>query len=186
MVLQMHRVDFLMGLAILLLPFKVVFVGNTVLPGSTHPLNTLQPPSPGALVGISSYTWSASDGSLSSTAGSSVSWTAPSSGSVTVSLVYGDACPALDATVECVVDIGAPACEYVYVAQTGEDGPGCGGPANPCRTLSGASGGIAKAVEIGSNHIRMTTGIYNEPNVIVMTNDLIIEGRYQISGGFVG
>ncbi|MBL0080808.1 MAG: hypothetical protein IPP53_17395 [Bacteroidetes bacterium] len=158
--------------------------GNTVLPGTVHILNTLQPPTVGAVANLTGYTWAVSGGgTLSATSGSSVTFTAPTTPATsTITLTYNDGCGAADATVACIIQTGSPPCDFVYVAPSGTDNINCGGPDNPCRTLSGAQGAIIKA--IGSrNYIKMAVGTYTEPNIVNLSTDLIIEGRYTINSG---
>lgn len=158
--------------------------GNTVLPGTNHTLSTLQPPSIGAVANLSGYTWAVSGGgSLSSTSGSSVTFTAPTTAATsTITLTYNDGCGAADVSVVCIIQTGSPACDYIYVAPSGTDNINCGGPDNPCRTLSNTNGGLAK-VSGSRNYIRMANGAYTEPNIVDLATGIIIEGRYEISGG---
>lgn len=161
--------------------------GNTVLPGTQHTLSALLPPSPGAIANETGFTWSISSGggSLSTTTGSSTVFTAPTvPGATVISLTYHDACAAADAVSTCTIQTGSPACDFIYVAPppTGNDNINCGGPDNPCATLSSANGAIAK-VSSTRNYIRMAVGSYSEPNIVNLSDNLIIEGRYTVSGG---
>ncbi|MBK8672874.1 MAG: hypothetical protein IPN93_07770 [Bacteroidetes bacterium] len=136
------------------------------------------------MANLTGYTWAVGGGgTLSATSGSIVTFTAPTTPATsTITLTYNDGCGAADAIVACIIQTGSPACDFVYVAPSGTDNINCGGPDNPCRTLSGAQGAIIKAT--GSrNYIKMAVGTYTEPNIVNLSTDLIIEGRYTINGG---
>lgn len=154
--------------------------GGTVSSGQTVPLSVLLPPTPGHVTNAT-YAWTSASGSLSSSSGSSVNWTAPATqGATTVSVTYNFGCPS-PATVVCNTTVSDPACEYIYVSPSGTDNTACGGPATPCRTLTNTNGALAK-VSGATNYIRMANGSYTEPGTIEMSSNLIIEGRYVQTG----
>lgn len=51
--------------------------GSTVLPGSSHQLTVVSPPNPGAVLGLTGYTWSANGGSPTTRSSPNFTWTAP-------------------------------------------------------------------------------------------------------------
>jgi hypothetical protein len=157
--------------------------GNTILPSSSNVLNVLLPNAIGAVNNITTYSWAASGGTFSSTTGNPTTWTAPSvPGNYSITLTYIDACAETDAQTVCNVTVGSPACDYVYVSTTGTDDINCGGPDNPCRTLSGSSGAIVK-ISGSRNYVRMATGSYTEANIVDLITGITIEGRYTVSNG---
>lgn len=152
--------------------------GSTVLPGSTHLLTVVSPPNPGAVLGVTGYTWSASGGSPTTGSSPNFTWTAPvNPGSYTINLTYNDACPQPDAqTNACVVTVGSATCDFAYVAPYGEDSIYRGGPDNPYKTLE-----YTLTQLNGRKYIRMATGVYNEANPLNLENDLVIEGGYKVT-----
>lgn len=156
--------------------------GGTVLPNTVHALNALLPPAAGSANNITGYTWNlAGPGSISATTGTSIQFTAPSTpGTSTITLTYNNSCTNYQTT--CVINTGSEACDYVYVAPNGVNNPECGGPDNPCLTLSGTNGALAK-VSSSRNHIKMAVGIYDEQNIINLQSSLIVEGRYEVNSG---
>lgn len=156
--------------------------GNMVLPGTSHTLTTIQPPTVGAIAGLQGHSWAASGGTFNFTTNSSTVWTAPSTpGTYTIQVTYLDGCGNTQSPV-CTVNVGAPACDFVYVSPTGVNDPNCGGPSNPCANLTGPDGAIAK-FNSTRRHIKMEVGNYIEPNIITLQNDMIIEGRYVVTSG---
>lgn len=153
--------------------------GSTVLPGSTHSLTIVTPPTPGAVIGATGYTWSATGGSPTSFNGPIFSWTAPvNPGTYNINLTYNDACPQPDAVSNaCVVTVGSATCDFAYVATYGEDSVYSGGPDNPYKTLAYAISQLN-----GRKYIRMATGVYNETDVLQLENNLVIEGGYRVNG----
>ena len=150
-------------------PIQSGICGSTVLPGSVHALNTLQPPAVDAMANISSYAWSkfpatTDGGTLASSSGSSNSWTAPAlPGSVTITLEYQDACPAANQSVTCDVQVGSSDCDFVYVSPTGSNTGGIsgGGPSNPYLTLGYALSNLDERL-----HVRMENGFYSEASIL--------------------
>ncbi len=155
-------------------PVQSGICGSTVLPGSSHVLNVLLPPSPGAALGVTSYDWSATGGSPTTGSGSSFTWTAPTTaGTYNINLNYTDNCPQADAATTCVVNVGSPNCDFAYVATFGTDLISAGGPDNPYKTLTYALTQLG-----GRKYIRVAEGTYNE-NLITLQSDLTIEGGYR-------
>lgn len=156
--------------------------GGTVLPGTSYTLSTLQPPAVGAVTNIDNYEWSATGGTFSpSSSGAnltSVTWTAPNTpGSYTITVEYQDACGNV-ISADCQVNVAESDCDFTYVSPSGTDNVGCGGPGNPCRTLTGSNGALVK----NKKYIRMAIGNYTEPNIAELTTDMVVEGRYIQTG----
>jgi gliding motility-associated-like protein len=159
-------------------PIQSGICGSVVLPGSSHSLAALLPPSAGAVNGVT-FSWAATGGSFDNTTNSSVMWTAPTTpGNYTITLTYVDACGEPDAFTNCVVDVGSPNCDFAYVSTTGTDNVFAGGPDNPYRTLAYAISELN-----GRKYVRMAGGTYNETEVINMQDDLVIEGGYEFAAG---
>ncbi|MDZ4847155.1 MAG: immunoglobulin domain-containing protein [Chitinophagales bacterium] len=164
-------------------PILAGICNQTVLPGSVHTLTTLQPPSPGAVANLISpfYSWAASGGTASGS-GASFTWTAPTTqGTYNISVTYKSSCGDFSPSTSCAVTVGSPPCgDYLYVSSTGTDLNNfeCS-PGNPCRTVSYAINNV-----LGSRrYIRVSTGTFNEPNIVNMVTGLTIEGKYLVSGG---
>lgn len=156
--------------------------GNMVLPGTSHALSTLQPPTVGAIANLQGYAWTSSGGTFNFTTNPTATWTAPSTpGTYTIQVNYVDGCGNTQSPI-CTVNVGAPACDFVYMSPNGTDDANCGGPSNPCATLTGTNGALAK-VSTTRNHIKMEIGNYYESNIIELQNNLIIEGRYVVNNG---
>ncbi len=153
--------------------------GSTVLPGSTHVLGVLAPPTPGAVLGLSGYTWSASGGSPTSGSTPQFTWTAPvNPGTYNINLTYNDNCPQPDAQANvCVVNVGSATCDFAYVATYGVDSAYRGGPDNPYKTLLYAISQLN-----GRKYIRIANGVYNEVNPLQLATGLVIEGGYKVTG----
>jgi gliding motility-associated-like protein len=153
--------------------------GSTVLPGSTHSLGVLAVPNPGAVLGLTGYTWTASGGSPTNFNGQTFTWTAPvNPGSYTINLTYNDNCPQPDAQAgACVVNVGSATCDFAYVSTLGVDSSYRGGPDNPYQTLAYAISQLN-----GRKYIRMATGTYFETNVLQLEDNLVIEGGYRVNG----
>lgn len=147
-------------------------------------LNTIQSPTPGH-VANASYSWSATDGSPTTGTASSLSWTSPVTlGPETISLTYDFGCPG-PATVTCATTVSDPSCAFIYVAPAASGGANtatAGGPSNPCLTLTGTNGGLARAIATGSSHIKMLNGTYAETAIVDLVTDLTIEGGYSKTG----
>lgn len=155
--------------------------GGKVLPGSQHTLNTLQPPSVGAVNQITSYSWSASGGTISGS-GSSVAWTAPTTlGFYYLTVTYNSACGNFVSPV-CTVEVASPNCDFAYVRPSGSGGVDAvdrGGPDNPYATLAYAISQLG-----GRIHIRMATGTYSESLRVNIPSNVIIEGGYDAANGW--
>ncbi len=160
-------------------PVQSGICNSTVLPGTSHSLGTLQPPTIDAVTNVSSYSWSTTGGSLSSSTGSSISWTAPTaSGSYTITVQYIDGC-GVPSSSSCLVNVGAPDCDFVYVSQGGVNSAAAGGgPSSPYATIS-----YALANRGARNHIKVSNGIYTESSVVNLQSDVIIEGGYTNASG---
>ncbi|UPT68281.1 MAG: hypothetical protein M0D57_06455 [Sphingobacteriales bacterium JAD_PAG50586_3] len=149
--------------------------------GSVNTFSALLPPSVGAVANVT-YSWSVSAGTLSASTGNSTNWTVPTTAGIyTLTLTYVDGCGTTDITRTCNLTVGSPTCNYTYVAPAvsgGSDASGCGGPDNPCGTLSYAITNIGSA-----NHIKMLTGSYTQNSIVDIPNNIIIEGGYEKSAG---
>jgi hypothetical protein len=158
--------------------------GTTVTVGSSATV-TFQSSAFGDAVNTGTYTWSTTGGSVSNAGPGnfpSITWTAPNTpgGPYTISGTFLDDC-GNSYTASCQVTVAAPSCSYIYVSPSGTDDAVCGGPGNPCRTLTGTNGALTK-VTASDNYIRMENGAYTETGVANLSNNLIIEGRYVRSG----
>jgi len=155
--------------------------GQTVLPGSVNTLNTVVGPTPGAATNVT-YSWSASGGTFLST-GSTALWKAPTTPgpySITVTYIPNNGSCSSYSSAGCNVTVASPSCgDYKYVATTGLNNSGCGGPDNPCATVSYLIDNVLGA----SRYIRVASGNYDETGIINMVDNLVIEGKYTYSGG---
>lgn len=152
--------------------------GSQVASGQNVVFGTLLPPTAGHATNVSSYSWSAGGGSPLSGTGSTFSWTAPAAlGNQTVSLTYNFGC-ANPATVSCVTTVSDPSCAFVYVSPSGANNNTCGGPSNPCQTLSGTNGALERASVLGAQHIKMLNGNYSELSIIDLQTGITVEGGY--------
>lgn len=74
---------------------------------------------------------------------------------------------------------GAQVCDIVYVAPGGSTNSAtCGSPSNPCATLS-----VAWAKNPRPTYIKIQGGTYQETSVIDLTDNVVIDGGYVVSGG---
>ncbi|QQS30900.1 MAG: hypothetical protein IPM47_08250 [Sphingobacteriales bacterium] len=154
--------------------------GSTVSPGQVVTLNTLQPPSSGHVTNAS-YAWAVSGGSLSSSSGSSVNWTLPSTnGNYSVSVTYNFSGCSSPYTAVCTTTVGDPACDFIYVATTGTDIVGGGGPSNPFATLSFA---LSQAVANSISHIKVRNGNYTQSSILNLQSNIQIEGGFDVVSG---
>lgn len=152
--------------------------GSQVASGQNVVFGTLLPPTAGHATNVSSYSWSAGGGSPLSGTGSSFSWTAPAAlGGQTVSLTYNFGC-ANPATVSCATTVSDPSCAFIYVSPSGTNNVTCGGPSNPCQTLSGTNAALERASVTGAKHIKMLNGSYSELSIVDLQTGLTIEGGY--------
>ncbi|MBS1685967.1 MAG: gliding motility-associated C-terminal domain-containing protein [Bacteroidetes bacterium] len=153
--------------------------GSTVLPGSTHTLNVLTPPTVGALVGATGYNWTASGGSPTTGSTSTFTWTAPvNPGSYNINLTYLTACPPNVSANTCVVIVGSPTCDFAYIAPTGKDSVFAGGPDVPYKSIAYALTQLG-----GRTKIRLAVGTYNETVPLNIQNNLVFDGGYVINSG---
>ncbi len=151
--------------------------GSTVLPGSIHPLNTLQPPLPGAIANVTGYLWANTGGTLNASTGSNVVWAAPvAPGSYSITVTYQDNCPQPDAISICNVTVGSVNCDFAYVSTSGLDVISAGGPDNPYRSLT-----YALTQLNGRTHIRVAEGTYTE-GIIELQDNIVIEGAFRVTG----
>lgn len=164
-------------------PIQSPICGGSITPGQAVTLNTLQPPTAGHIAN-STYSWSASGGTLSSpTTNSSIVWTSPlTTGPQTITLTYTQGgCTSTQTT--CVTTVGDPSCNFVYVSQGGSDAvsyaDGGGGPGNPFASISYA----ISQVGTGIKHIKVANGNYFESQTIELKRDIIIEGGYKVVSG---
>ncbi len=157
--------------------------GATVLPGVGYDFDILRAPAAGAVINSTSYTWAATGGAtISPTNAAPTVITFPSSGSYTVSVTYGDACPAADAVSTCNVIVSQPACGAVYVATSADGGNDAnqGGPDGPVLTLTRAM--ALYAADNSRNTIRIAGGTYTETNIINLADNLVIDGCWEKTG----
>jgi gliding motility-associated-like protein len=153
--------------------------GSTVLPASTHTLNILTPPTPGAIVGATGYDWTANGGSPLTGTGPSFTWTAPvNPGTYDINLTYLTPCPPNVSAGTCVVTVGSSDCNFAYVAPTGVDSIYAGGPDVPFHSIAYALANLN-----GRSGMRLGVGTYNESSVLYIANNLIIDGGYVITNG---
>jgi gliding motility-associated-like protein len=153
--------------------------GSTVLPGSTHTLNVLTPPTPGAVIGATGYSWTASGGAPTTGSSPVFNWTAPvAPGSYNINLTYITPCPPNVSAATCVVTVGSSDCNFAYVAPTGVDSVYAGGPDVPFKTIAYALANLA-----GRSGMRLGVGRYNESVPLSIPTGLIIDGSYVITNG---
>jgi len=155
--------------------------GSVGLPGTTYAFSTTIEPNPGAIIGGTTYTWSVTPPAgvvISSPTNDSTNITFNNAGSYTVTLSYGDACPAADATSTCIVTVGITSCDVIYVSQATGSDLNAGLPTAPVQSLFRAMQLVSGSRTI----IRMTQGNYTESNIINMQSNVLIDGGYVISG----
>ena len=157
--------------------------GNTVLPGSTHLLGTLQPPAIGAVANLNGYTWTATAGvTLTTPTAFQTNVTFPTTaGTYTINLQYNDLCGTADATAPaCIVTVGSPNCDYAYVCGScagNGNTTANGGPTNPYTNISYALNNFA-----GRTHIRVS-GPIAKSTIVELQSGIVIEGGFTVSGG---
>ena len=153
--------------------------GSTVLPGSTHILNILTPPTVGAIIGATGYNWTASGGSPTTGSTSSFVWTAPiNTGTYDINLTYLTSCPPNAIAPTCLVTVGSSDCNFAYVSPTGKDSTFAGGPDVPYKTIAYALTQLA-----GRTGMRLSVGTYNESVPLQIPSNLIIDGSFVITNG---
>ena len=153
--------------------------GSTVLPGSTNTLNILTPPTVGAVVGATGYSWTASGGAPTTGSSTSFTWTAPvNPGTYNINLTYLTNCPPNASASTCVVTVGSPTCSFAYVSPTGADSIYAGGPDVPYKSIAYALTQLS-----GRTKLRLAIGTYNESVPLNITNNLVFDGGYVINNG---
>jgi hypothetical protein len=155
--------------------------GATVLPGSTHTVSALLPPSVGAVANLTSYNWTGSAGvTFASPTAATTTVTVPTTaGTYSIAVTYIDGCAAADVgSPICTFIVGSPSCNYIYVSPSGTNVVTAGGPDVPYQTLS-----YALSQTSGTRHIRMLAGSYTETSIIDIPSNIVIEGGFELSGG---
>ena len=158
-------------------PITSAVCGGVGLLNTPYTFSTTTVPNPNASVSNSSYTWSVSPSAgvnISAPNNPSTNITFTGSGTYTVSLTYGDACSAANASATCVVAVGITSCDVIYVSWGSGNDANTGLPNAPVRTLNRAM----QLVGGTRNIIRMEQGNYLEPNVINMQSNVIVDGGY--------
>jgi hypothetical protein len=163
-------------------PIISAVCGSSAVPGVPIQFCTTLPPNPNASVNNTSYTWTVSPAAgvtISNPTGSCTNITFTNQVTHTVTLTYGDACAAADATASCTVTVSPPACDMIYVdASVGNDA-NLGYPNAPVATLRRAM----QLVSGSRTNIRMAAGTYTEPRIIRLQNNVVIDGRWQNAAG---
>lgn len=167
-------------------PYAAPIISNVcnsvAVPGVPVQFCTTQPPAPNASYANSSYQWSVSPAggvTISNPTSACTDITFTTSGSVTISLTYGDACPEANATAICATTVSPPACDMIYVDGATGNNANIGLPGAPVANLWRAF----QLIGGGRNNIRITGGTYTEPNILNLQNDVFVDGRWQNNGG---
>jgi gliding motility-associated-like protein len=167
-------------------PYAAPIISNVcnsvAVPGVPVQFCTTQPPAPNASYANSSYQWSVSPAggvTISNPTSACTDITFTTSGSVTISLTYGDACPEVNATAVCETTVSPPACDMIYVDGATGNNTNIGLPGAPVANLWRAF----QLIGGGRNNIRITGGTYTEPNILNLQNDVFVDGRWQNNGG---
>jgi len=167
-------------------PYAAPIISNVcngvAVPGVPVQFCTTQPPAPNASYANSSYQWSVSPAggvTISNPTSACTDITFTTSGSVTISLTYGDACPEANATAICATTVSPPACDMIYVDGATGNNANIGLPGSPVSNLWRAF----QLIGGGRNNIRITGGTYTEPNILNLQNDVFVDGRWQNNGG---
>jgi len=154
--------------------------GLSISPGTPYNFCTTQVPNPGASVN-NIYTWNVTPSAgvtITNPISACTDITFTSNATYTVTLTYGDACPAANATSTCSVTITPSACNTIYVSTTGSDA-NLGYETTPVLSINRAF----QLVSGSRTWIRVAEGVYNEGNVIQMQNNVILEGGWTVAGG---
>ena len=140
------------------------------------------PPNPNASVSNAGFTWTVSPSggvAISNPTNSCTDITFTSSGAYTISITYDDACPGVNATATCNTTVSPPSCDMIYVDAATGSNANLGFPTSPVANLWRAM----QLVGGGRTNIRMTGGTYTEPNVIVLQNNVFIDGSWLNAAG---
>jgi gliding motility-associated-like protein len=142
---------------------------------------TTQAPNAGASVGTT-YTWTVSPSTnvtISDPNSPCTDITFDDEATYTITLTYGDGCPAADAQVSCVTTVSASSCDMIYVDGVTGNNVNLGYPDEPVANLWRAMELVGGA----RTNIRISGGTYLEPNIINLTTDLVIEGSWVNNSG---
>jgi hypothetical protein len=100
-------------------------------------------------------------------------------GSYTITLTYGDGCPAADAVATCVTSVSASSCDMIYVDGVTGNNANLGYPDEPVANLWRAM----ELVGGSRTNIRISGGTYLEPSIISLVDNLTIEGSWVNNSG---
>ncbi len=154
--------------------------GLSISPGVAYNFCTTQVPNPGASVG-NTFTWSvapAAGVTIANPTSACTDITFTTNATYTITLTYGDACAAINASSTCNVTITPSACNTIYVSPTGNDA-NFGYETTPVASINRAF----QLVTGSRTWIRVGKGTYNEGNIIQMQNNVVLEGGWVNSGG---
>lgn len=163
-------------------PIISAVCGSSAVPGVPIQFCTTLPPNPNASVNNTSYTWTVSPSAgvtISNPTGSCTNITFTNQVTHTVTLTYGDACPAANATSSCSVTISPPACDMIYVDGVAGNDANLGYPNAPVATIRRAM----QLVSGARTNIRVAGGTYTEPRIVRLQNNVVIDGRWQNVAG---
>lgn len=156
--------------------------GGNVVSGVPIQFCTTEQPNPNASVNNTSYQWSVSPAAgttISNPTGNCTEITFTNEATYTISITYGDACPATDALATCVTTVSPSGCNMIYVDAVVGNNANLGYPEAPVANLW-------RAMElVGGDrlNIRIAGGNYIEPNIIQLVNNVIIDGRWVNNSG---
>ena len=156
--------------------------GTTIVPDVPIQFCTTLPPSPDAAVAISGYLWTVTPSSgviISNTNSSCTDITFSDEGGYTVSLTYTDVCAGADAVATCITTITPPACDMIYVDQVNGDNNFLGFPNEPVANIWRAM----QLVGGSRTNIRVTGGLYTEPDIIYLQDNVFIDGSWENNNG---
>ena len=137
---------------------------------------TTEAPNAGASIG-NTYTWTVSPSTnvtISDPNSACTDITFDDEGTYTITLTYGDACPAADAEVTCITSVSAASCDLIYVDGVTGNNTNLGYPDEPVANLWRAMELVGGA----RTNIRIAGGTYIEPNIIHLQDNLVIEGSW--------
>ena len=142
---------------------------------------TTEAPNAGASVG-NSYVWTVTPNTnvtISDPTAACTDITFDDEGSYTITLTYGDGCPAADAVATCVTSVSASSCDMIYVDGVTGNNANLGYPDEPVANLWRAM----ELVGGSRTNIRISGGTYLEPSIISLVDNLTIEGSWVNNSG---
>ena len=142
---------------------------------------TTQTPNAGASVG-NTYTWTVTPSAnvtISDPNSPCTDITFDDEATYTITLTYGDGCPAADAEISCVTSVSASACDMIYVDGVTGNNVNLGYPDEPVANLWRAM----ELVGGTRTNIRVAGGTYLEPTIINLQDNLVIEGSWVNNSG---